>query len=129
MRVSEAFPSKFLKAEDLRGRKVEVKIKNVEMEKIGDDYKPVLYFSGKDKSLTLNKVNSLTIAKIIGTDEMDEWIGKKIVLKPDITTYQGKPVDCIRVEAPAASSAPAALPADTSDDDDREPLDDIDDNF
>lgn len=129
MRVSEAFPSKFLKAEDLRGRKVEVKIKNVEMEKIGDDYKPVLYFSGKDKSLTLNKVNSLTIAKIIGTDEMDEWIGKKIVLKPDITTYQGKPVDCIRVEAPAAASAPAALPADTSDDDDREPLDDIDDDF
>lgn len=128
MKVSEAFPSKFLKAEDLRGRKVEVKIKNVEMEKIGDDYKPVLYFSGKDKSLTLNKTNSLMIAKIVGTDEMDEWIGKRIVLRPDVTTYQGKPTDCIRVEAPAAASPPA-LPADTSDDDDREPLDDIDDDF
>lgn len=129
MKVSEAFPSKFLKVEDLRGRKVEVKIKNVEMEKIGDDYKPVLSFSGKDKTLTLNKTNALMIAKIIGTDDMDDWIGKKIVLRPDVTTFQGKPTDCIRVEAPAASSAPAALPADTSDDDDREPLDDIDDDF
>lgn len=122
MKVSEAFPSKFLKAEDLRGRKAEVKIKNVEMEKIGDDYKPVLYFSGKEKTLTLNKTNALMIAKIIGSDDMDDWIGQKIVLRPDVTTFQGKPTDCIRVE-PTGVVEPATV-RDADDDDAFGDLDD-----
>ncbi len=98
MKVNEAFPSRFLKSEDLKGRKVAVTIKYVEMEKVGEDTRPVITFVGKDKVLTLNKTNSLMIAKIVGTDEMDEWSGAKIVLRPDVTTFGGKPIDCIRVE-------------------------------
>lgn len=120
MKVNEAFPSRFLKSEDLKGRKVAVTIKYVEMEKVGEDTRPVITFVGKDKVLTLNKTNSLMIAKIVGTDEMDEWSGAKIVLRPDVTTFGGKPIDCIRVEAPA--DAAPAVPVtsggfDSSDDD------------
>jgi hypothetical protein len=77
MKVSEAFPSRFLKAEDLRGKKVLVTIKYVEMEKIGEDVRPVVTFVNKDKQLTLNKTNSLMIAKLVGTEEMEDWGGKK----------------------------------------------------
>ncbi len=128
MKVSEAFPSRFLKAEDLRGKKVLVTIKYVEMEKIGEDVRPVVTFVNKDKQLTLNKTNSLMIAKLVGTEEMEDWGGKKIVLRPDVTTFGGKPIDCIRVEAMPSGGVPAAPepPAndfDTSDDDDRVPFD------
>jgi len=128
MRVGEAFPSRFLKAEDLHGKKVAVRIKFVEMEKVGEDTRPVVTFVGKDKVLTLNKTNALMIAKLVGTDDMDEWGGKKIVLRPDVTTFGGKPIDCIRVEAMPSGGVPAAPepPAndfDTSDDDDRVPFD------
>jgi hypothetical protein len=128
MKVSEAFPSRFLKAEDLRGKKVLVTIKYVEMEKIGEDVRPVVTFVNKDKQLTLNKTNSLMIAKLVGTEEMEDWGGKKIVLRPDVTTFGGKPIDCIRVEAMPSGGVPAAPepPAndfDTSDDDDRVPVD------
>ena len=128
MKVSEAFPSRFLKAEDLRGKKELVTIKYVEMEKIGEDVRPVVTFVNKDKQLTLNKTNSLMIAKLVGTEEMEDWGGKKIVLRPDVTTFGGKPIDCIRVEAMPSGGVPAAPepPAndfDTSDDDDRVPFD------
>ena len=43
MKMSEEFPSKFLKAADLQGREVRVLMSNVEREKIGDDTKPVLH--------------------------------------------------------------------------------------
>lgn len=127
MKVSEAFPSRFLKAEDLRGKKVAVRIKFVEMEKVGEDTRPVITFVGKDKVLTLNKTNALMISKIVGTDDMDEWGGKQIVLRPDVTTFGGKPIDCIRVEAAPAASTPApepeALEFDSSDDNDDVPFD------
>ena len=124
MKVNEAFPSRFLKSEDLKGRKVAVTIKYIEMEKVGEDTRPVITFVGKDKVLTLNKTNSLMIAKIVGTDEMDEWSGAKIVLRPDVTTFGGKPIDCIRVEAATSAGAPAPEPLafDSSDDDDHEPF-------
>ena len=46
--VSELFPSRFLKAADLKGRTVKAKIKKVEVEEIGQDRdeKPVVYFEG-----------------------------------------------------------------------------------
>ena len=49
MKMSEEFPSKYLKAADLQGREVRVTMAHVEREKIGDDAKPVLYFKAKPK--------------------------------------------------------------------------------
>jgi hypothetical protein len=62
MRISGTFPSDYLKAPDLQGQKVLVKMTRVEMRDIADEVKPVLYFEGKEKGLVLNKTNSNTIS-------------------------------------------------------------------
>lgn len=130
MKVGAAFPSKYLKHSDLEGRSVNVTIKSYEIEDIGDGEKPILFFREGKKGLVLNRINAETIIELLdGNDEMDDWVGKRICLYPDKTSFQGKRVDCIRIKeaAPAKAAAaapakqqqrrqPAPLPADTSDD-------------
>lgn len=103
MKVGAMFPGAYLKAADLQGRKVGVTIREVSLEDIGGEHKPVLYFEGKDKGVVLNKTNANMIAEIAGTEETDDWSGVRIILKPDRTDFQGKRVDCIRVEAPGGN--------------------------
>lgn len=101
MKISELFPSKFLRADDLDGREAECAIDNVGAEDVAGDGndKPVLYFEGKDKGLVLNKTNSMEIASSYG-DDTDKWSGKPVVLYPTKTQYQGKLVPCIRIRIP-----------------------------
>lgn len=98
--VNDAFPSKYLKASDLKGRKVPVQISHVTTEKVGDDTKPVLYFVGKEKGLVLNKTNAMTIAATYG-GEFDGWGDKPIVLYPGKATFNNQVVDSLKVEVPA----------------------------
>ena len=105
MKIGSAFPSSYLKADDLNGHRVTVVIDSVEMESLGEDQRPVAYFQGKQKGLVLNKTNSNMITEIAGTDETDDWHGVKIVLYSTKTDFQGKRVPCIRVDyAPQAAS-------------------------
>jgi len=106
MKMSVAFPSKYIAAADLQGRQVDVEIERVEMEDIGDDHKPVAYFVGKSKGLVLNKTNASVIADIYG-DETDAWLGRVVTLFPTKVDYQGKRVDAVRVMAPR-NAAPLA---------------------
>jgi len=101
MRISAAFPSDYLKAADLDGRNVMVKMDRVEMRDIGGDHKPVLYFLGKEKGVVLNKTNSNNIALAYG-DDTDDWHGKEIVLFEAMVDFQGKTVSAIRVRTPQA---------------------------
>ena len=98
MKIGQAFPSKWLKAADLSGKEYTMTMQRVGMETIGDDHeeKPVLYFQGAQKGLMLNKTNAEAIAIVYG-DETEQWTGKQVVVYPDITQYQGRRVDCIRV--------------------------------
>lgn len=105
MKVSDAFPSKYISAPDLKGSNVRVVMQHIEIEKVGDDTKPVLYFQGKQKGLVLNKTNSKAIADVYG-DEMDDWTGQELILFPIMTDYQGKQVDAIRVRAPQPKDNP-----------------------
>ena len=59
MKLSEAFPSRFLKAEDL-DVPVTDKILDVRQELVGDDSKLVAHFV-KSKGLVLNKTNGAII--------------------------------------------------------------------
>ena len=95
------FPSKWLRAADLDGPRL-VTIKAVKDEDVaGDGFdKPVAYFHGEEKGLGLNITNCRTIEDILGTDDVDQWIGQPIVLFKTQTDYQGKRVDCIRIRAP-----------------------------
>jgi len=131
MKVSEEFPSKHLKAADLQGKEVRLKIANVEREKLGDDNKLVVYFHRTERGFVLNKVNSYAIADAYG-DDTDDWIGNDIILFPVRTDFKGKPVDAIRCRAPNAkdnrkkedpiSSGPARKPVASDDLDDSIPF-------
>lgn len=107
MKVGSMFPGNFLKAADLQGRRVVVEIDRVSEEDLGSEKKPVLWFIGKDRGLVLNKTNANAIQDILGTDETDDWHGQRVVLHPAKTDFQGKRVDCIRVDAAPANGQKA----------------------
>ena len=110
MNIGRAFPSKYLKYSDLQGRRITVTIARVDIETIGKQQKPVVYFTGKTKGFVLNVTNARVIAEEAGGDEeMDNWTGLQIVLYPTKVDFQGGRVDAIRVEAklqPAKSREP-----------------------
>jgi arabinogalactan endo-1,4-beta-galactosidase len=107
MKMSEEFPSKYLKAADLQGREVRVIMQNVEREKIGDDTKPVLYFKGKDKGVVLNKTNAGTISDAYG-DDSDDWFDQPLILFSVMVDFQGKVGPAIRCRVPTAKDNKAA---------------------
>ena len=118
MNISNAFPSNYVKASELQGKDCPVTIKEVKMEKVGDDQKPIVYFIGSDKGLVLNKTNANTIMAMYGGDT-DMWTGKPIVLYAADVEFQGKMVQGIRVrpgQMGAAPAAPAAAPPASSND-------------
>jgi hypothetical protein len=105
MRISAAFPSKYLKAADLQDKQVNAVMSHVTMETIGDDNRPVLYFQGKEKGLVLNKTNGNTLAYAFG-DDTDEWRGGEIVLFPTMVDFQGKTTAAIRCRVPPRKQEP-----------------------
>ena len=103
MNVNDTFPSNYLKAADLQNREISVTISHVEMQTIGTDHKPILFFMGKQKGVVLNKTNAMNIASAYGP-EMDLWQGKPVILFSVWTDFQGKSVQAIRIR-PAGNPA------------------------
>jgi hypothetical protein len=124
MKMSEEFPSKYLKAADLQGREVRVIMQHVEREKVGDDFKPALYFKGKDKAMILNKTNAGTISDAYG-DDSEDWADQPLILFSVMVDFNGKVGPAIRCRVPTAkdnkpvrrpdpiSSGPQDFPGDT----------------
>ena len=116
MKMSQAFPTKFLSEADLRDGNGEptsfnLVVSRVVMETLdtdSNDSKPVVYFSNAQKGLVLNKTNANNIAVFLG-DETDTWTGQSIEVYPATTDFQGRTVACIRVRAPQAGAAPAPV--------------------
>lgn len=120
----DAFPGRYLKSEDLQGRPCLVTIRAIDVEAVGQAERReqklcARYEEMPEKLHVLNRTNSDTIAEIIGSEDIDAWIGESIVLFPTTTLYGGKKVACIRVRAPqkkakaaGARPAPAVVPAD-----------------
>jgi hypothetical protein len=111
MNRSELFPSKYLKAADLKGRPQTVIIEDVTREEVGDDKrsKPVMTFRGKTKGLVVNSTNYDTIADAYG-DETSDWNGRPIELYPTKVDFKGTRTDAIRVRIPRTPH-PAVKPA------------------
>ena len=110
MDINTAFPGNYLKAADLKGRQVPVTIERVEMEDVGGDHKPVVYFQGAERGLVLNKTNASIISDMYGS-ETNQWGNKRIVLYPARVEFQGRLVDAIRVQHPGvAQTQQAPLP-------------------
>ena len=105
MNVNDVFPSKYLRASDLQGKSIKVKIARIEREKMGEDTKPVLYFDGKQKGMALNKSNAMMIAAVY-SPETDGWIGKEIKLYAGKVNFNGQMVDSLKVEVIPPSDGP-----------------------
>ena len=101
MNINKIYQSNgnYLKAEDLKGRRVDVVISSANVEVIQDVEKIVLSFEGKEKKLVLNITNARMIADLLDATDTEAWIGKEITLRPDKTNYQGNLVDCLRVDS------------------------------
>jgi hypothetical protein len=98
MKVSEEFPSKYLKAADLNGAQPTLQIAEVVKEEVGQDKqkKMVLYFQDRKKGLVLNKTNSAALAAKFGDDTTD-WVGKNAQLFTELVHFQGRTTDGLRV--------------------------------
>jgi hypothetical protein len=96
MRISEAFPSRYLRAADVKVATV-CTIRGVVMEQLMDGKsKPVIYFNNAQKGLVLNKTNASRIADVLG-DDTSSWLGKEVMLDVETVPFRGEAVPAIRV--------------------------------
>lgn len=104
----DSIPSKWLKASDLDDKPHLVTIKRFSVEDYGDKKGPAIQFAEFGKPFGLNVTNGKKIEAITGSADPANWIGKRVVIFPTETEYQGDTVACIRVRAPKPG---AKLPA------------------
>jgi hypothetical protein len=108
-------PSNTLKAADLEGGEWELTIESYVIRefdqqdaKTGETYKqkkPIFSFHETEKTFVCNKTNRNAIAYVYG-DEMDEWVGKKIILYGQLVDFGNKQVEGIRVRVPKPMKKP-----------------------
>ncbi len=127
MELANIFPSKYVKAADLKGREITVVIARAEVEKLGDDNKLVLYFQGREKGLVTNRTNADRVSYLYGSNT-DQWIGREIILYVDLVSFQGRTVEAIRIKPPARAAASPTIPKHGPVDDEPPPPE-MDDRF
>lgn len=111
--IDTYFKSGFLKVDDLDGKPHKLTIKEIgEFSPDEGNPKPTLKFEETEKEFGLNKTNCNILADLIGSRDMDDWVGHRIKLYPTKTEFQGKRVPCIRIndefhELPSTNGKPA----------------------
>lgn len=100
MDATEIYSSQWLKAADIKEKKVKVTVAEVKPVVVKDNEprKLELHFSELQKSLLLNKTNGTRMMEAFGK-ETDNWAGKTIELYTIMTNYQGEEVPAIRLKA------------------------------
>ena len=109
MNVDDLFDSKYLKAEDLKGKArtvvIETETELQFRERDGQEKrKIVLTFQHMKKGIILNRTNTFTIRDAYGS-HTEQWVGREIILYPDMTFMGEKRVPCIRVRIPETAQA------------------------
>jgi hypothetical protein len=93
----ELYPGRFLKAGLLKGQKVTLTIKDVDLEQMEDNtgkpkQKAIISFSERPLELVACKTNGLCLKAMFGKD-LGNWIGKRVTLFPG--QWNGE--ECIRI--------------------------------
>jgi hypothetical protein len=110
-RLNEIYGGNYLKAEDLGSSSPVVIIEEVSVMSADDGKKKlVLHFHGKDKTLVLNVTNANTVQELLGSDDTDDWLGKRIRLYTTKVDFQGKRVSAIRIKAAGKAAPPPPEP-------------------
>ena len=109
MIITDAFPSNYLKANDLQGREPIVAIADCQMQDFGGESKPVLTFKGQQKGLVLNRTNAAVLSAAYG-DDTEAWKGKRIQLYSEKVFFQGQMRDGLRLRVPEGDAQPVESP-------------------
>src|SRR5262249_36617359 len=88
MKMTDLFPSKYLRAADIQGKPRTVVINHITHEDFKDDgvtvKKTVLHFNGSDTApVVVNKTNWKMLAAITGADDDEDWAGTAIELRSE----------------------------------------------
>ena len=93
--VSDLYPSPWLCAADLGGKRIRVTIERVDVEAIrqrdgGTAPRAVLTFQRARKRMILNKTQCDQMVTLTGTERLADWVSHEVVLSPG-TAPNGKP--------------------------------------
>ena len=95
MKVTDMFPSRYVKGEDLKGKDVTVTIARIQSEKMRPNpqspemEKFVLYTAEGKKGIVLSKTLATQVARSVGSYETDDWLGRKVTLYPEPMVVAG----------------------------------------
>lgn len=112
MNIKQLFPSKWVSADDLGNKRVEVTISACAIETVrdfrtGQDVqKLAVSFANATKRLLPNKTQCFAIAEIAGDYDTDNWVGVKVSMRVG-RSHNGK--STIIIERPAVQSPAAQL--------------------
>lgn len=114
MKTSEMFGSQYMKAAELEpGKSYRLTIAGLSQIKFGEDnVKFLLHFEEAQKGLVLNKTVAKQITENLGSEDSNDWVGKKITLFRTTAEYKGESVAAIRVkpEKPSAVDVDDGIP-------------------
>jgi hypothetical protein len=125
MKISKMFPKRYATGEDLQGKTITLTIAKIAIEKMHpqpnapEAEKWVIYFMETKKGIILSRTLANQIAEVLGSDETDEWLGKRIMIYPQPMTVAGRKVTAIRTRT-ALKGQPAEstdLPSRLTDED------------
>ncbi len=111
-RVSEMLESKYLKKEDVGEDGVICTVSgfervNVAMDDQPPEHKWVMRLKEFEKPMVLNSTNLQLCEKAFGSDNTDDWMGKKIIVYSDPNiAFGGKLVGGIRVKSTRTAGPP-----------------------
>jgi len=96
--------SDWLKADDVTDGDTAVILDEAVVGDVGEDkqLQCTLEFKGNRRKFGFNRTNTKIMEDYVG-DETQDWIGKKILLYKNPTTFKGKPVTGVRIGVPKES--------------------------
>ena len=120
-KIGEMIESKYLKQSDVEDER-EFTIRkigkgNVAREDEPEDIKWMVAFEETKKPMVLNSTNIQLMAKACGSEDTDDWVGKKVTIYVDPNvSFGGKLVGGLRVKVAKPSKKPAGKLEDMEDD-------------
>ncbi len=108
MKLNELFPRKYATGEDLAGKSVTLTISHLRLEKMiptpgaAPVEKWVVFFKEAQKGIVLSKTLAFQISKVVGSEDTEDWTGKKVVLYPEPVNVAGYTRTAIRAKATAS---------------------------
>jgi hypothetical protein len=98
------YPSKYISADDLKGRHIPVTISKLKREMLKrrngeQEVKPILYFEETKKGLVVNVTNLKLIWSILGSKNSDDWTGKRVTLYSTPVQFGDQMMEGVRIAA------------------------------